>query len=224
MKKTDNELVKLAKKGDVEAFEELVIRHERRVYSLALRLTESSHDAQDVTQQVFLSAMKNLQGFRGAAAFSTWLTSIAAHAALKLIRKRRGLRHTSLDAAFETDGNSELPHPEFIADWRETPDQLAQRSETSQLLDNAMAALPAGHRAVFLLRDVEGLSVEDTARTLGLSRANVKVRLLRARLALREQLTRVFGHSARKFEPAWHGTGVVPKIQNQKERVYAAQT
>ncbi|MFZ4397017.1 MAG: sigma-70 family RNA polymerase sigma factor, partial [Kiritimatiellia bacterium] len=111
-----------------------------------------------------------------------WLTSIAAHAALKVVRKQRGLPTQSLDAATSPDDSGRIPHPEFIADWRETPDQLLQRTETRHLLDTAISGLDPGHRAVFLLRDVEEFSVRDTAKALRISEANVKVRLLRARL------------------------------------------
>lgn len=148
--------------------------------------------------------MQHLDTFREAASFSTWLISIATHAALKIIRKRRGLSITSLDAATDPEPNGSIPHPDYIADWRETPDRLAQQSETSLILDAAIAQLAPAQRAVFLLRDVENMSIRETARALGLSQANVKVRLLRARLQLREQLTRTFGNPARRFMPADH--------------------
>ncbi len=200
----DQELVNNAKAGDLAAFETLVKRHERRIYGLARRLTGSEEDAQDVTQQTFLSAVKNLAGFREKAAFSTWLTTIAANAALKIARKRRGLPTISLDQATAPDEQGQIPHPEYIADWRETPDRLAQRAETHRLLDSVIAELNPAHRAVFLLRDSEGLSVSDTARALKISEANVKVRLLRARLQLRERLTRVFGDEQRRYAPGAH--------------------
>jgi len=203
----DQDLVRAAKNGDLAAFETLVKRHERRIYGLARRLTGSEHDAQDVTQQTFLSAVKNLSGFRETAAFSTWLTTIAANAALKVVRKRRGLQTTSLDEATDPDEDGQIPHPEYIADWRETPDRLAQRAETHRLLDAAIAELAPVHRAVFLLRDVEDLSIRDTAKALGISEANVKVRLLRARMQLRERLTRVFGDEARRYKPGNHAHG-----------------
>lgn len=200
----ERDLVCAAKNGDLDAFEILVKRHERRIYGLARRLTGSEQDAQDVTQQTFLSAVKNLSGFRETAAFSTWLTTIAANAALKVVRKRRGLSTTSLDEATEPDQDGQIPHPEYIADWRETPDRLVQHAETHKLLDDAMAELEPGHRAVFLLRDVEGLSVRDTAKVTGISESNVKVRLLRARMKLRERLTRVFGDDSRRYTPGVH--------------------
>jgi len=213
----DQDLVRAAKNGDLAAFETLVKRHERRIYGLARRLTGSEHEAQDVTQQTFLSVVKNLSGFRETAAFSTWLTTIAANAALKVVRKRRGLPTTSLDEATEPDEDGQIPHPEYIADWRETPDRLAQRAETHRLLDAAIAKLDAGHRAVFLLRDVEDLSVRDTAKTMGISEANVKVRLLRARLQLRERLTRVFGDEKRRYKPGKHTHGLASSDASQEK-------
>jgi len=213
----DQDLVRAAKNRDLAAFESLVKRHERRIYGLARRLTGSEHDAQDVTQQTFLSAVRNLSGFRETAAFSTWLTTIAANAALKVVRKRRGLPTTSLDEATEPDEDGQIPHPEYIADWRETPDRLAQRAETHRLLDAAIAKLDAGHRAVFLLRDVEDLSVRDTAKTMGISEANVKVRLLRARLQLRERLTRVFGDEKRRYKPGKHTHGLASSDASQEK-------
>ena len=210
----DAALVRAARSGDMGAFETLVSRHERRIYSLARRITGSIEDAQDVTQQTFISALRGLPTFRETASFSTWLTSIAAHAALKVVRKRYGLQTQSLDAATTPDDSGRIPHPEFIADWRETPDQLLQRTETRHLLDTAISGLDLGHRAVFLLRDVEEFSVRDTAKALHISEANVKVRLLRARLHLREKLTRVFGDETRRYKPAAHDHGPSAPKQN----------
>jgi RNA polymerase sigma-70 factor, ECF subfamily len=159
-----------------------------------------AHDAEDVTQQTFLSVVENLDGFRGEASFSTWVLRIASHAALKVIRKRKGLDTISLEAATEpTEDSAQIPHPEFIADWRESPGQLVERNEVRRLLDDALAQLDEKLRLVFLLRDVEGLSVRETAAALDLSEANVKVRLLRARLQLREALTRVLGDPERQL-------------------------
>jgi RNA polymerase sigma-70 factor, ECF subfamily len=196
---TDIELVARAKGGDLDAFEALANRYEQRVYALALRMLRHQQDAEDVTQQTFLSALENLGGFRGDASFATWLLRIATHAALKVIRKQKGLDTISLEeATAEGDGYDTIPHPEYIADWRHSPEQLVQKNEIQRLLDEALAKLDEKHRLVFLLRDVEGLSVKETAETLGLSEANTKVRLLRARLQLREQLTRTLGDPERR--------------------------
>jgi RNA polymerase sigma-70 factor (ECF subfamily) len=200
----DAALVSAARSGDMAAFETLVSRHERRIYGLARRMTGSVEDAQDVTQQAFINALRNLARFRETSAFSTWLTAIAVNAALKVVRKRRGLPTQSLDEATTPAADGHIPHPEFIADWRETPDQLLQRAETRQQLDIAITGLDPNYRAVFLLRDVEDLSVRETAKALRISEANVKVRLLRARLQLRERLTRAFGDATHRYTPGAH--------------------
>jgi len=197
----DAELVQRAKAGDPEAFETLTSRYERQVYTLAFRIVRQEQDAEDVTQQTFLSVLEHLAGFREEASFATWLFRIATHAALKIIRKRKGLDTVSLEEATEPrDDGDTIPHPEYIADWRQSPEELVRRNETRRLLEEALDELDEKHRLVFLLRDVEGLSVKETAEALGLSEANVKVRLLRARLQLREHLTRVLGDPERRIE------------------------
>jgi len=190
----DRELVSRAQAGELDAFETLTTRYEQRVYSLAQRILRQEQDAEDVTQQTFLSALENLNGFRGEASFATWLFRIATHAALKVIRKRKGLKTVSLEEATEgADRGDSVPHPEFIADWRQSPAQLVSKREIQRLLDEALSRLDEKHRLVFLLRDVEGLSVKETAEALEITEANTKVRLLRARLQLREHLTRTLG-------------------------------
>ena len=202
---TDAELADRAKAGDLEAFEALVTRHERQVYFLAWRMLRQTQDAEDVTQQTFLSALEHLKGFRGESSFATWLLRIATHAALKVLRKRKGLDVVSLEEATEPrEGYDSVPHPEFIAAWRQSPEVLVGQNETKRLLEAALEQLPEKHRLVFLLRDVEGLSIQETAEALGLSEANVKVRLLRARLQLREQLTQAFGDPERRLPPHRH--------------------
>jgi len=196
----DAELVERARAGDLAAFEALTNRYERRIYTLAMRILGNQHDAEDVTQQTFLNALEHLEDFRGDSSFATWLFRIATNAALKIIRKRRGLDTVSLEQSTELqDGSDTIPHPEYIADWRQTPDRLAQQAETRRVLEQALAELDEKHRLVFLLRDVEGLSIKETAEALGLTEANVKVRLLRARLQLREKLTHTFGDPERRL-------------------------
>jgi len=198
-------LVRRAKAGDLTAFETLVTNHEQRVYTLVRRITGNDQDAEDVTQQTLLSVVENLSSFREEASFSTWLLRIATYAALKVLRKRNGLPTVSLEANTEPqEGYDTVAHPEYIADWRESPEQLVGRNETARLIDEALNELDDKHRVIFLLRDVQGFSVRETAEALGLSEANVKVRLLRARLQLRERLTRAFGDPARRFEPHRH--------------------
>jgi RNA polymerase sigma-70 factor (ECF subfamily) len=196
----DATLVSRAKAGELAAFEELVQRHEGAVYSLARRILQNQHDAEDITQQAFVNALEHLPEFRQEATFGTWIQRIATYAALKVIRKRRGLELTSLEQATEPQADSEgIAHPEYIADWSRSPETLVQHRETRRVIEEALARLDEKHRLVFILRDVEGLSVRETAEALGLSESNVKVRLLRARLQLRETLTRAFGDPARRL-------------------------
>lgn len=199
---TDNELVKQAQAGDFQAFERLVSAHEKPLYATAWHLTHDHHDAQDVVQGAFLSAMENLGSFRQESSFSTWITRIAVNSALKILRTRRQRRAVSLDAS--DDDGQPIPIPQYIADWRNEPLQALQRRELRTILDQAVSQLPQGQQLVFLLRDVRGLSVRQTAQVLDLTENNVKVRLLRARLALREILTRRFGDPATRREPHAH--------------------
>jgi RNA polymerase sigma-70 factor (ECF subfamily) len=186
-------LVARAKTGNYDAFEQLVCRHERRVYALAMQLVQQREDAEDVVQTTFLSALEHLAEFRQEASFATWVTRIAINTALKILRKRQGLDRVSLDQATAEDEEGEIRHPEYIADWRDDPAKAVERRELQRILAEAMDVLPEKHRTVFVLRDVVGQNVNETAKMLGISTANVKVRLLRARLALRETLTRAFG-------------------------------
>ena len=191
----DAELVHRAKKGDLDAFEELTTRYERQIYSLARRILRNDHDAEDVTQVTFISVLEHLRSFREEASFSTWVHRIATFAALKVLRKRRGLETVPLESDPESPGPDDtLPRPDFIADWSQNPDDLAARKEARDAIESALTELDDKHRLVFVLRDVEGFSVRETAEALEISEANVKVRLLRARLQLRERLTRLFGN------------------------------
>lgn len=188
-------LLRQAQTGDFDAFGKLTEKLQHRVYGLAFRMLGETHDAEDITQQTFLSLIEHLDSFRGESRVSTWVMRIAANHALKLLRKRRGL-------PMEPDGA--LPHPEFIAPWREQPGVLAEQAETSQLIHSALNEINPGLREVFILRDMEGFSVRETAELLALSEANVKVRLLRARLALRERLTTALGDQTLRVFPDHH--------------------
>ena len=199
----DLDLFRRARGGDFAAFEELVGRFQHRVYGLAVRMLGEPHDAEDVVQQTFLSLVEHLRDFREESAVAAWVLRIATNHALKLLRKRRGLPTVPLDThpGGPDEGYADVPHPEFIAPWRDDPADLAARSEVRALIDRALSELDAKYRAAFVLRDVEGFSVRETADLLGISEANVKVRLLRARLALRERLTRVLGNEAARVFP-----------------------
>ncbi|MER3501361.1 MAG: RNA polymerase subunit sigma-24 [Candidatus Fervidibacterota bacterium] len=199
----EQSLLERAKQGDYDAFLKLIEPHERRLYHLALRITGSHEDAEDVLQDTLLSALEHLHDFRGDAAFGTWLYRIAMHNAFRVLRQRRGGAVVSLDelVSERTDENEEtVPHPEFIAEWRD-PAEIAEQNELRRILDEAINQLSETYRAVFLLRDVEGLSTKEVAEILGISEGNVKVRLLRARLKLREILSRYFGDPQKRVVP-----------------------
>jgi RNA polymerase sigma-70 factor (ECF subfamily) len=197
----DRRLVARAREGDYDAFESLVSKYERRVFQLAGRIVGREHDAEEVVQQTFLSVIEHLDGFRGDSSFYTWLMRIATNHALALLRKRSVRRYVPLGEDRSEESYGDVPHPQFIAEWRETPDEIASRRETRQLLTDAMNELDEKYRLVFLLRDVQGFSTAETAEALGISVSNVKVRLLRARLMLRERLTQVFGDEATQVVP-----------------------
>jgi len=192
----DRAVVQRAKGGDFEAFESLVSKYERRLFSVALRIVGRQHDAEEVVQQTFLSVVEHLADFREESKFYTWLMRIGTNHALALLRKRAVRASVPLADDRSDDSYADIPHPEYIARWTETPEEIALRRETKQLLTEAMDELDEKYGLVFLLRDVQGLSTAETAEALGISVSNVKVRLLRARLMMRERLTRVFGDEA----------------------------
>ncbi len=182
-------LVRAAKVGDLEAFSELVRRYDRNVFRIAQHITHNEEDAQDVVQDAFLKAYQNLGQFQEQSKFYTWLVRIAVNEALMRLRKRRNGRIVSLDEEVET---AEGTMPREVADWSPNPEQLYGQSELGDILRKTIQGLPPGFRTVFVLRDVEGLSTEETADMLGLSVPAVKSRLLRARLQLRERLAKYF--------------------------------
>jgi RNA polymerase sigma-70 factor (ECF subfamily) len=182
-------LVQRAKAGDVGAFEELVRRYDRNVFRIAQHITQNREDAEDVVQDAFLKAYNNLAQFQGQSKFYTWLVRIAVNEALMKLRRRRPERTVSLDEEVKTEDDSV---PREVADWSPNPEQQYTQAELRDILDRTIHGLPATFRTVFVLRDVEGLSTEETAEALDLSVPAVKSRLLRARLQLRERLNKYF--------------------------------
>ncbi len=182
-------LVAQAKAGDAQAFTELVNRYERKIYRLAKHITQNDEDAEDVLQETFLKAYEHLANFQGNSKFYTWIVRIAVNESLMKLRKRKGDRTVPLDEPVDT--GEEMVTRE-IAVWEDNPEQRYSREEMQQILDDAVDSLKPDFRTVFILRDIEELSTEETAETLGISIPAVKSRLLRARLALREKLTRQF--------------------------------
>ncbi len=173
----------------MQAFEKLVKQYDRQVFRIAQHITQNREDAEDVVQDAFLKAYQKLDQFQGNSKFYTWLVRIAVNESLMRLRKRRTGRMVSIDDDVETEEGS---IPRDIADWGPDPEQQYGQSELADILRKTIQGLPPGFRTVFALRDVEGLSTEETADALGLSIPAVKSRLLRARLQLRERLNRYF--------------------------------
>jgi RNA polymerase sigma-70 factor (ECF subfamily) len=182
-------LVEAARSGDIGAFEALVRRYDRNVFRIAQHITQNREDAEDVVQDAFLKAYQNLGQFQGQSKFYTWLVRIAVNEALMRLRRRRPDRMVSIDEDVQTEEDS---IPREIADWSPNPEQRYSQAELKEILGKTIQGLPPSFRTVFVLRDVEGLSTEETAAALELSVPAVKSRLLRARLQLRERLNKYF--------------------------------
>ena len=185
----DLALIERAKAGDTAAFEQLVKQYDRQIYRTALHITQNREDAEDITQDVFFKAFQKLDQFQGNSKFSTWLVRIAVNESLMRLRKRKTSKTVSMDQDVETEEGS---IPRDFAEWRPNPEQIYSQGELGDILRKTIAGLPPGFRTVFTLRDIENLSTEETAEALGLSVPAVKSRLLRARLQLRERLSRYF--------------------------------
>jgi RNA polymerase sigma-70 factor (ECF subfamily) len=181
-------LVGAARAGDASAFETLVARYERKIFRLAMNITQNREDAEDVMQEAFLKSYQHLGEFQGNSRFYTWLVRIAVNQALMKLRKRRP-NQFSLDDKVEAE---EDVMPRELEDWGPSPEQRYVQTELHQILGQVIADLEPGFRVVFQLRDMEELSTEETAEVLGLSIPAVKSRLLRARLKLRQKLNRYF--------------------------------
>jgi RNA polymerase sigma-70 factor (ECF subfamily) len=187
--KDDFALVAEAKAGSYAAFDELVNRHEKKIYRLGLNLTGNPEDAEDVLQEAFLKAFLHLPDFREDSRFYTWLVRIAVNEGLMKLRKRRSDKSVPIEDSVDEEGDV---MPREFADWKPNPEELYAQTEIEEILRNAAQTLSPGFRTVFLLRDVEGLSTQETADVMGISEGAVKARLFRARLQLREELSKVF--------------------------------
>ncbi len=185
----DVALVERVRGGDVSAYDTLVRKYDRQIFRIAQHVTQNREDAEDAMQDAFLKAYEKLDQFQGNSKFYTWLVRIAVNESLMRLRKRRTGKMVSIDEDVETEEGSV---PRDLADWAPDPEQNYNQAELGEILRKTIQGLPQGFRIVFVLRDVEGLSTEETAETLGLSIPAVKSRLLRARLQLRERLSRYF--------------------------------
>jgi RNA polymerase sigma-70 factor (ECF subfamily) len=194
----DLALVERVRAGDLSAYDTLVRKYERQIFRIAQHITQNREDAEDVMQDAFLKAYEKLDQFQGNAKFYTWLVRIAVNESLMRLRKRRTSKTVSMDEDIETE---EGRVPRDFADWAPDPEQNYDHAELSEILRRTIQGLPRGFRVVFALRDVEGLSTEETAEALGLSVPAVKSRLLRARLQLRERLSRHFRGGGKAAPP-----------------------
>jgi len=190
-------ILEQARRGDTNALTGLLRRYEGKIFRLALHITQNREDAEDVLQETFLKAFEHLNQFQGNSKFYTWIVRIAVNQALMKLRKRKSDRAVSLDEQLDTGEDTVARE---IAAWDENPEQRYSREELNQILTSAVDDLTPIYRAVFVLRDIEELSTEETAEALNLSVPAVKSRLLRARLQLRDKLTR---HFKRKGEDAF---------------------
>ena len=182
-------LVAKAREGDSAAYNELVNRYSQKIYRLAKHITQNDEDAEDVLQETFLKGFEHLGDFQGQSKFYTWIVRIGVNESLMKLRKRKSDRTVPLDEPLDTGEDTVVRE---IAVWDENPEQQYSREELGRILDEAVQSLRPVFRTVFVLRDIEELSTEETAEALGISVPAVKSRLLRARLQLREKLTRFF--------------------------------
>jgi RNA polymerase sigma-70 factor, ECF subfamily len=189
-------LIRRIRNGESSLFVQLIKPHERRVYITALALLRNAADAEDVAQEAILKAFTHLGQFRHESRFGTWLIQITINEARMRQRKRHADLFEPIGEVQNDEGNYT---PREFADWREIPSEKLERSELRTLLAKALDSLGQIYREVFLLRDIEQMSIEETAQALGISVASVKTRLLRARLMLRDILSRSFadGHFSR---------------------------
>ena len=185
-KQSEQELIRLICAGERERFYPLIRPYERMVYTTAFAILGNASDAEDVTQEVFLKALRGLSGFRAEAKFSTWLIQIALNESRMMLRRKRRKEYESLDSQAESEDGEYRPRD--FADWREIPSEALARKELRRALLHAIAALKPLYRDVLVLRDIRHLTVRETAETLGVSQEVVKTRLLRARLRLRDAL------------------------------------
>lgn len=196
---TDEVLLERVRGGDTSALEALMQRFAPRIYRVAHGITRSDADAEEVVQDVFLTLFRKASGFEGRAALGTWMYRVATNAALNRRRGKRQQLEVKLEdqlPSFLEDGHRAGDRAYLLADWSPLPDERLLTGEAREVLERALDELPEHYRAVIVLRDVEELPIERIVENLGESVASVKSRLHRARMALREQLTRHLGTPA----------------------------
>ena len=197
--KSDEELVKIfAETRDEAAFDEIVSRYSDRIYGFALRITRNASDAEEVFQEVFLTLTKKLDTFRGESKFSSWLYRVTANASYMYLRsQKKHESNISLENYYPYDEKGTLMGRIMDKDWSSRPDIMIFSKEALKIIDDSINELPESYRAVFHLRDIEGLSNEEVANILEITIPTVKSRLHRGRLFLRDKLSDYF-HEWRK--------------------------
>ena len=178
------QLIQRVRNGEHELFYELIRPYERRVYAASFAILRNPANAEDAAQEALLKALKHIKQFRAESKFSTWLIQIAVNEA----RMRRRKENSDRTEPIANDNQEGEYKPRDFADWREIPSEVLERKEVREKLTGALASLGQIYREVFVLRDIQQLSIEETSKTLGISTASVKTRLLRARLMLRDML------------------------------------
>ncbi|HED10602.1 MAG TPA: sigma-70 family RNA polymerase sigma factor [Caldithrix abyssi] len=184
----EQEIIERAKKGDPHAQSLLVNQYSKRVYNLALRILRNREEAEDVLQETFLTVINKLDTFDGRSSFFTWVYRIATNASLMLLRKKKIRRANFRD----NDLDPEQIYLSNVVDWTQDPTARIENKEIKQRIDEALSTLKEKYKTVFVLRDIEGLSTRETAEILDISEENVKIRLLRARQALRNYLSQYY--------------------------------
>jgi len=207
-KQSDEALVVATKRGDAQAFEELVLRHRQRVLALAQRITKNREDAEDVAQESFHKAFLHLDAFQEKSRFSTWLTRIAMNQAFMLLRRRRGV----VEVLPESPDEGLKPCAEAFVDHSPNPEESYLRRERTELLTDAINRLGSTIRTTILLRDIEERSAEETAQILGTSVSAVKARVFQGRRKLRQTvnpalLHGVYGYARRSTAQYLLSTG-----------------
>jgi RNA polymerase sigma-70 factor, ECF subfamily len=211
----DLALVHACKNGDAAAFEQLVKRYDRKLFRIAQHITHNREDAQDVVQEAFLKVFRKLSQFRENSQFSTWLTRITVNESLMKLRKQHSSREVSIDEDFQSQDQMAVFE---LADWAPNPEQLYRGSELRNILRSTLQDLQPGLRVVFVLRDIEGFSAEQTAEVLEVTPVAVKARLWRARLQLRERLSKYFGVVGRHVaEHCAVDDGTTPQTGSQQK-------
>jgi len=190
----EQNLIRRIIEGDHDAFYDLVHPYERSVFMAALSILKNDADAEEVAQEAILKAFKSLPRFRQEAKFSTWLIQITINEAKMKLRKDRRHLYESIDEGQRTDDGDYVPKD--FAEWREIPSEALEQKQLRDALAKALDSLADKYRTVVILRDVQQLSIAETAQVLGISEANVKTRLSRARLQMRDAL-------APGFDGAW---------------------